>query len=116
MEAWIFHSHEEWMEDSKGVIRSSDEYSAWATEKQAIKAAADYLHSEITSPHGGVFYDCYVLWDTVKSLIEDGHYDTAIRLTNEYSQAKPPRNGGSMGPRKVQIIIAKSTFKGSVFE
>lgn len=116
MEAWIFHTREEWIENANGPVRSSDEYSAWATENQAIKAAVAYLQSEITSPHGGIFYDCYGLWDAVKCLIESGNYSTAIRLTNEYTEAKPPKNSGTRGPRKVQIIIAKSTFKGSAFE
>jgi hypothetical protein len=116
MEVWIFHSCREWVENSKREARTSQAYSVWATEKQAVKAAANYLQSEITDPDGGAFYDDYALWAAIKCLIADEHYEEAIRLTNDYSQAEPPKYGGVKSSHKIRIIIAKSTFKGFAFE
>jgi len=106
MEAWILHIHEEFPGD--GYQR--DKYSSWATEKQAIKAAGEFIkgltHSEIE----------LVLLPSLYELVDQDKIDLAIQLINNYSRFNIQNPTKETNLYKYNIKIVKSTFQGSPFE
>lgn len=114
MEAWILHIRAETIQES-GSIYVGNRYSAWMSEKQALKAAAQYLLQSTENSWSGPFHNSETLRMAVRALIEVDKIQEAIDLVNEYSEASPYRSG-SASSSKIQIIITKSTFLGSPFE
>jgi len=109
MEAWILHVKEESINDKK-ELDSHDNYSAWSTDKQAIKAATAIIErlSHFNLPDA--------LLQATKILIAD-HPLEAINLINTYSKAEILYlHGSNYTYRKYTIKITKSKFSGSAFE
>jgi hypothetical protein len=116
MEAWILHIKKDFF-DSECVLRGTNDYGAWSSEKQAHREAGKYLLSQVSEERWfqGDFCDDQVLCTAVNDLIQASCIETAIALTNLYSRAvayHPGRNSS----KKVSIRIIRSKFLGSVFD
>jgi hypothetical protein len=104
MEAWILHIK------IKSKDNITDKYTAWASEKLAQKAAADFIldnERRLMLP--------YTLMEAAKSLaaIED-KIDLAINLINKYSTLSKKDEFATYNEYEIKII--PTNFLGSAFE
>jgi len=118
MEAWILHIEEKWFSREQGadVERSKNQYSAWATERQAWKAGGSFL---VESRWSDIFNNRDALVIAVESLVEMDKIKEAIQLVNEYTNPEkelPVAAHNRNRARGCRIHITKSTFFGSPFE
>lgn len=114
MEAWILHI-EETCQDEYGKLIPKHSYSAWSTEKQAYKNAANFLKEQADLIFSGAFRSHSSLKSAIVILIDSEKILEAINLVNDYS-VSTKNTMNQAGSNKVQIKIVKSKFLGSVFE
>jgi hypothetical protein len=117
MEAWIVHIYEEWIDESKtGSILSNDKYSAWATEKLALKHIGNLIASELNRPWGGLFMNRTELAFAISTLLQHEKIQEIISLINRYTEAEVSLHNKNSGSSKIRIKIIESKFLGSPFE
>lgn len=116
MEAWIVHIRQEWINDIGDEVSNSNRYSAWATERQALKSICDWLKTETLKSWGNVFVDREELQNATIALLEADKIKEAISLVNRYTLIQKRATGRSSVPHKIIITIHESRFLGSPFE
>jgi hypothetical protein len=109
MDAWILHIQILDSDDGKNNIEHKQ--SAWASEKQAFKAAGAFINDDMRSWHMDV-----VLLNSAKALVNQDKILLAISLINSYSQFDTDRPDTKGKSKQYNFAIIKSTFQGSAFE
>jgi hypothetical protein len=111
MEAWIVNIEQKYYRHD--AERCKNDYSAWATEKQAWKAVSEFLIKEEWS---GIFSGRHALRKAVKTLLDFDKIEDAAQLVNTYTEAEKTDSAVNSAPSACRITVVKSTFSGSPFE
>lgn len=112
MDVWILHIRAHYIDHyPEEHTAHTDNYSAWTTEKLALKAAGEYIQGI------GRWQLQGTLREVANSLVEQGAIHLAIELLNKYGKHENIKEGSiTCQFRHYKINIVKSTFQGSPFE
>jgi hypothetical protein len=112
VEAWILHINTQYADNFvPNKVQDTNEYSAWSTEKLALKAAGSYIKDI------GHWCAPEVLRQAACALVDQDDIPLAIKLLHTYSKIEEVKFGGTtFNFRHLTITITKSTFSGSPFE